>query len=143
MLPVNVGSVKVLIIQSNYDRRRRHMCWPTMLHRSQNYLVFSTFWTRFLPIIYPWLYFCFNSSEKSHNKKNVNTIFSIQLTNSVVSSLLLKYSGITYKYSEKSAILMNKLLGVCSFALVFQVENYQACFVDASLARRLLVFSCR
>ena len=98
---------------------------------------------RISSVIYPWLYFCFNSSEKSHNKKNVNTIFSIQLTNSVVSSLLLKYSGITYKYSQKSAILMNKLLGVCSFALVFQVENYQACFVDASLARRLLVFSCR
>ena len=98
---------------------------------------------RISSVIYPWLYFCFNSSEKSHNKKNVNTIFSIQLTNNVVSSLFLKYSRITYKYSEKSAILMNKLLGMCSFTLVFQVGNYQACFVNASLARRLLVFSCR
>ena len=97
---------------------------------------------RISSVIYSWLYFCFNfSAEKNHNKKNLNTVFSIQLNNSVVSSLLFKYSGITHKCSEGNHFGKQAFTGVCSFAVVFQDGNSQACFVNASLARRLLVFS--
>ena len=46
---------------------------------------------RISSVIYPWLYFCFNSSaEKNHNKKNLNTVFSFQLNNSVALSFYLR-----------------------------------------------------
>ena len=81
MLPVNVRSVKDLIISAKATMMEDAVICVGLQRSTALKITLSS------SVIYLWLYFCFNSSaEKNHNnnKKNVNTVFSIQLNNSVL-----------------------------------------------------------